>query len=179
MPDRKEIEALLKKTGFRCMMCGDCCRENTPDSNLILISAEEVRDIIAATGMKWDEVADPYPDFFEAGGCSVTLAWCLKRKGGQCIFLNNDNRCRIYKNRPWICRTYPFMLTDEALIVSECKNQGLDISGEEAKIQADTIIERKENEEMEFQKIKMRYENADISKIKKCVIDSEGVKEIE
>jgi len=179
MPDKKEILDILKKTGFRCMMCGDCCREKTPDSNLILISAAEVSDIISATGMKWNEVADPYPDFFDVGECKVTFAWCLKRKNGQCLFLNENNRCSIYKNRPWICRTYPFMLTDDDLIISECINYGFDISDEEAEIQADSVIERKENEEMEFHEIQMIYNKVNLSMIEKCVIDSEGVKRIE
>ena len=28
--------------------------------------------------------------------------------GGPCVFLTQDNRCRIYAVRPLQCRTYPF-----------------------------------------------------------------------
>ena len=179
MPDRKEIEDILKKTGFRCMMCGECRTETTSDSNLILLSASETNDIIKATGMKREEIVDPYPESFDIGDCKVTFAWCLKRKDKKCIFLKNDNRCSIYKNRPWICRTYPFMLTDDELIISECVNKGLIISDDEVAIQADSVIDRKEKEEMEYIDINKIYGKTDLTGIKSCVIDSEGVKKIE
>ena len=67
---RKELIAALKETGFSCGMCGECCRMNTTDSNLIIMSAPEVREIMAATGLSWDEVAEPYPDLLEEDGVS-------------------------------------------------------------------------------------------------------------
>lgn len=179
MPDRKEIEDKLRKVGFRCAMCGECCTEKTKDSNLILLSAAETRDIMNATGMKRDEIVEPYPEFIDIGECRVTFAWCLKRKDKKCIFLKSDNRCGIYKNRPWICRTYPFMLTDDDLIVSDCINTGIEISDEEIFIQAELVTDRKEKEEMELKNIENIYKNIRIDGLKSCVVDSEGVKKIE
>lgn len=192
---RKELIAALKETGFSCGMCGECCRMNTADSNLIIMSAPEVREIMAATGLSWDEVAEPYPDLLEEDGVSYTFDWCIRRhpEGKRsCVFQGADNRCTIYEHRPWICRTYPLMLADAVaecgctetnLIKSECLCYGNKITDEEAGIQADNLISRKINEDTEFMKIKSVYTKISLQKIresgiKRCVIDSEGVKEI-
>jgi len=191
---RKELIAALKETGFSCGMCGECCRMNTTDSNLIIMSAPEVREIMAATGLSWDEVAEPYPDLLEEDGVSYTFDWCIRRhpEGSRsCVFQGADNRCTIYEHRPWICRTYPLMLADDIeggrtvtnLIKSECLCYGNKITDEEAEIQADDLISRKMNEDTEFMKIKSVYTKISLQKIresgiKRCVIDSEGVKEI-
>ena len=191
---RKELIAALKETGFSCGMCGECCRMNTTDSNLIIMSAPEVREIMTATGLSWDEVAEPYPDLLEEDGVSYTFDWCIRRhpEGNRsCVFQGADNRCTIYEHRPWICRTYPLMLADDIeggrtvtnLIKSECLCYGNKITDEEAEIQADDLISRKMNEDTEFMKIKSVYTKISLQKIresgiKRCVIDSEGVKEI-
>lgn len=191
---RKELIAALKETGFSCGMCGECCRMNTADSNLIIMSAPEVREIMAATGLSWDEVAEPYPDLLEEDGVYYTFDWCIRRhpEGSRsCVFQGADNRCTIYEHRPWICRTYPLMLaydieggrTVTNLIKSECLCYGNKITDEEAEIQADDLISRKMNEDTEFMKIKSVYTKISLQKIresgiKRCVIDSEGVKEI-
>ncbi len=167
---------------------------NTTDSNLIIMSAPEVREIMAATGLSWDEVAEPYPDLLEEDGVSYTFDWCIRRhpEGSRsCVFQGADNRCTIYEHRPWICRTYPLMLADDIeggrtvtnLIKSECLCYGNKITDEEAEIQADDLISRKMNEDTEFMKIKSVYTKISLQKIresgiKRCVIDSEGVKEI-
>ena len=194
-PDfREELIAALKETGFSCGMCGECCRMNTADSNLIIMSAPEVREIMAATGLSWDEVAEPYPDLLEEDGVSYTFDWCIRRhpEGSRsCVFQGADNRCTIYEHRPWICRTYPLMLADDIeggrtvtnLIKSECLCYGNKITDEEAGIQAEDLISRKMNEDTEFMKIKSVYTKISLQKIresgiKRCVIDSEGVKEI-
>ena len=192
---REELVAALKETGFSCGMCGECCRMNTTDSNLIIMSASEVREIMAATGLSWDEVAEPYPDLLEEDGVSYTFDWCIRRNPEgtrSCVFQGADNRCTIYEHRPWICRTYPLMLADSVsedgctvtnLLKSECLCYGNKITDDEAKAQAEDLIARKINEDREFMKIKSVYGKISLQKIKengikKCVIDSEGVKEI-
>ena len=192
---RDDLIAALKETGFSCGMCGECCRMNTTDSNLIIMSASEVREIMAATGLSWDEVAEPYPDLLEEDGVSYTFDWCIRRNSEgtrSCVFQGADNRCTIYEHRPWICRTYPLMLADSVsedgctvtnLLKSECLCYGNKITDDEAKAQAEDLIARKINEDREFMKIKSVYGKISLQKIKengikKCVIDSEGVKEI-
>ncbi|CVK32595.1 YkgJ family cysteine cluster protein [Methanoculleus bourgensis] len=123
-----DVRDQVGSIGFGCRGCGACCRRVAEDSNLVIVSPAEVRAIMAATGMAWDEIAEPYPDFIDAGnGGEYTLAWCIRRTADACIFLR-DGRCSIYAHRPWICRTYPFMLVDDDLLVSECPGLGTPLS---------------------------------------------------
>ncbi|MBP2133894.1 Fe-S-cluster containining protein [Methanomicrobium sp. W14] len=179
MPKKKDLIREIKKTGFRCSMCGECCTAQSKDSNLVILGIPEIVEIEKVTGMKRDEFVVPYPESFDVEGCSVTFAWCLKRDEKKCIFFDGQNKCTIYEHRPQICRTYPLMLAEDGLLVSECCSKGYEITDEEASMTADALIKRKETEDMEYNAIKKIYGSLDISKMKSCVIDSEGVKKIE
>jgi len=171
-----DVAAQLGSIGFRCRGCGACCRRIAEDSNLVLVSPAEVRTIMAATGMAWDEVAEPYPDFINAGnGAEYTLAWCLRRTADACIFLL-DGRCSIYAHRPWICRTYPFMLVDDDLAVSECPGLGAPLTPLDARDVAADICRRQAAETMEEAGIRAVFREAAVPAGKRAVIDSEGVK---
>ncbi len=44
----------------------------------------------------------------------------LKRKrNGSCIFLGKDNLCTIYKERPMVCRLYPFKFENGEILAKE------------------------------------------------------------
>lgn len=142
----------------------------------MLVSPAEIRAVMAATGMAWAEVAEPYPDFIDAGnGTEYTLAWCLKRTADACIFLR-DGRCSIYAHRPWICRTYPFMLVDDDLAVSECPGVGAPLSPRDARDVAADLCRRQAAETMEEAGIRAVFREAAVPAGKRAVIDSEGVK---
>ena len=149
------------------------------DSNLVLVEPREVRVIMEATGLPWEEIAEPYPEFMEAeNGCQYTFAWCMRREGDHCRFADG-NRCTIYPHRPLICRTYPFMLGEEGeLIVSECPGIGTEIPPEEARAIAQDLIMRKTEEDMEFEEISGIYAEAHLPPGGVVVIDSEGVKSV-
>ncbi len=171
-----DISAQLESIGFRCQECGGCCRRVAEDSNLVLVSPAEVRAIMAATGMAWNEVADPYPDFIGAdGGGEYTLAWCLRRTADACFFLR-DGRCSIYPHRPWICRTYPFMLVDDDLVASECPGLGAPLSPCDARDAAADLCRRQAAEAMEEAGIRAVFPGALVPPGERAVIDSEGVK---
>lgn len=40
------------------------------------------------------------------------IYYAVKMIKGKCIFLNKDNRCRIYKCRPALCELYPVIDVD-------------------------------------------------------------------
>lgn len=162
--------------GFHCRECGACCRRVAEDSNLVLVNPAEVRAIMAATGMAWDEVAEPYPDFIDTGnGGEYTLAWCIRRTADACIFLQ-DGRCSVYAHRPWICRTYPFMLVDNDLLVSECPGLGTPLSPGDAHDVATDLCRRQAAEAAEEAGIRATYRRTTLPPGKRAVIDSEGVK---
>lgn len=171
-----DVAAQLGSIGFRCRGCAACCRRVAEDSNLVLVSPAEVRTIMAATGMAWGEVAEPYPDFIGTdNGAEYTLAWCLRRTADACIFLQ-DGRCSIYAHRPWICRTYPFMLVDDDLRVSECPGLGTPLSPYDARNAAADLCRRQVAEGVEEDGIRAVFHEATVPPGKRVVIDSEGVK---
>ncbi|MCE5337549.1 MAG: YkgJ family cysteine cluster protein [Methanomicrobiaceae archaeon] len=171
-----DVRDRIESVGFRCRGCGACCRRVAEDSNLVIVSPAEVRAIMAATGMAWDEVAEPYPDFIDAGnGGEYTLAWCIRRTAKACIFLR-EGRCSVYAHRPWICRTYPFMLVDDELRVSECSGLGMPLSPPGARDAAADLCGRQAAEAAEEAGIRAVYQRATVPPGKRAVIDSEGVK---
>lgn len=171
-----DVQDRVGSIGFGCRGCGACCRRVAEDSNLVIVSPAEVRAIMAATGMAWDEIAEPYPDFIDAGnGGEYTLAWCIRRTADACIFLR-DGRCSIYAHRPWICRTYPFMLVDDDLLVSECPGLGTPLSPGAAHDVALGLCRRQAAEAAEEDGVRAVYRRARVPPGGRVVIDSEGVK---
>jgi len=51
-------------------------------------------------------------NFFSKMNPIGSYKYKIKQEGGLCIFLS-DNRCKIYKSRPLICRFYPFTMIED------------------------------------------------------------------
>lgn len=176
MPGVRELAETLGGIGFACTGCSECCRAVSEDSNLVAVGPREVRAIMAATGMTFDEIAEPYPEFIEdPDGKCYTFAWCIRRRDDACIFLAGG-RCTIYPYRPWICRTYPFMLDDEDLLISPCPGLGAPLSGGDAEEMASVLLERRSAERLEEGHIREHYAGATLPRGKRVVIDGEGIK---
>ena len=91
-----------------CHSCGFCCR-----STKFKLSDEDLKKL---REQKWED----HPDF--QGVPIVTEHGWLrkyynlgKRPDGACIFLTDDNRCRIHRDlgesaKPLVCRLFPFQL---------------------------------------------------------------------
>jgi Fe-S-cluster containining protein len=132
----------MLKSGFSCVRCGWCCRENfsiriTKDilrpSNAISIFPEDIRRIMKGTGMKWDDVAQP--DIYSClsdGDKIYAIGWLLRRNdAGDCVFYR-DSACTIYEFRPMICRCYPFFMGERGVEVMHCEGLGKEIAREKA-----------------------------------------------
>lgn len=142
-----------------------------------MVSPREVREIMAITGLSFDEVAEPYPDTIREGKREYTLGWAIRREGGRCIFLRDDV-CQVYEKRPWICRTYPFMLDHDTLIISSCQGTGTDehpAADQIDKVISD-LLERRKAEEEEEECIAAILPTISVPPGKKVVIDSEGMR---
>ena len=94
------MEPLLTKKTFKCdRYCGECCKK-------MLVGLNE-RDIkrIKSLGFKEEEFVSK--DFFNS-----KKSFLKKNEKGWCVFLSKDGKgkysCKIHKNRPEICRQYPF-----------------------------------------------------------------------
>lgn len=127
IPQKQEIQTAIENERFACIRCGACCREIEPGSNLVLVSPAEVRVIMSATELSFDEIAEPYPDTIQEGEREYTFDWAIRRIDNQCKFLIGG-LCSIYHHRPWICRTYPFMLNNGTLMISSCNGIGTNSS---------------------------------------------------
>jgi hypothetical protein len=83
-----------------CEMCGNCCHQPT-----ITVRSEEVENISAALGTDPISFIEDYLDRDE-----TNEQWVFKRTD-PCVFLCKDNRCRIWKDRPEICREFPYLVS--------------------------------------------------------------------
>ncbi|MDT8357093.1 MAG: YkgJ family cysteine cluster protein [Methanomicrobiaceae archaeon] len=172
------IAGEIRKTGFACTRCGDCCRDHPDAAFRVLVGAKEVRRIMAVSGRGWESCADPYPEFLTSeSGCRITFAWVLQKREGSCRFFE-EGGCSIYQGRPEICRTYPFMLTDEGLAVFECRGLGGEISWEDAYHLAGTLLSRKIRGEQEEKEIRRHFSREVLPPEGCVVIDSEGAKPV-
>ena len=99
-----EYATIVRETGFFCTCCGRCCTKEANDHVFLL--DEDVRRI----RQDYPEVLVPAP-YFEAcdqNGRFFVSGYALKTTDGNvCTFLNESGRCRIYADRPLICRVYP------------------------------------------------------------------------
>jgi Fe-S-cluster containining protein len=68
---------------FKCKGCGECC------SNLLPLTVDEIIDLKFLAKGKESHKRKYLNDYYMV-----------------CPFLNENNRCDIYENRPWICKTF-------------------------------------------------------------------------
>lgn len=160
-------------TGYKCVRCAKCCKADFGD-NTVSIFPFEVRRICAKKGLGWDEIAIPAPseDRDDAGNIH-TFEWVLK-KNRNCAFLDQD-LCKIYECRPYICSTYPFYLLEGHLMVSECEGLGSVISKKDALKMAALLKERYITEIKESIALLKKFQGfVPSGKGDICVHDSEG-----
>ncbi len=90
---------------FSCRMCGACCRIK---DGIVRVNADEISRIAAFLGM--DEAS-----FIES---ETELAPDRKglmlhsRPDGSCVYLTDDNLCKINPVKPDKCRTFPYEWTN-------------------------------------------------------------------
>ncbi len=81
-----------------CLKCANCCKNYSPR-----FKTPDIKRISKVLGMKEGVFIDTYLNIDEEGD------YVLKTK--PCSFLQADNTCSIYEDRPSDCRRYPY--TDE------------------------------------------------------------------
>jgi Fe-S-cluster containining protein len=94
---------------FACSQCGRCCRGFD-----VVVTASEIdlyRRRIGAGSLGGVEASD----LFEPVPGAPSLQRIRKRAGGACVFLSEDNRCRIHQElgaakKPLTCRLFPYSL---------------------------------------------------------------------
>ncbi len=94
--------------GFDCdiQVCDSlCCR------NCAVLTEEEAFSLIRKVKKEYGLELELKKYFRKAEG-EHGLYYAVKMIKGQCIFLNREKRCRIYRCRPKLCELYPAVHVD-------------------------------------------------------------------
>ncbi len=173
-----EFDALARRIaeiGFACTGCGDCCAGLGEDGTLVMVGRAEGRRVAEAAGLPFREAVVPFPGEIEVRGRTCRLGWALARDGAGACRFHTARGCAVYDARPWICRTYPFMLDGNRLVASECPGLGAAISEADARALAADLLARREAEEAEAAGVRSVLATAAIPDVGMVVIDAEGV----
>lgn len=78
-----------------CLSCANCCRNHSP-----IIEPEEIQNLSKSIGVSTIKLFEKYVEMDEDGDFVF--------QSQPCPMLNlEDNRCKIYDQRPRACREYP------------------------------------------------------------------------
>ena len=91
---------------FICQGCGACCRIK---SGIVRVGEAEIKRIADFLGMSEQSFIDN-----ETEVAPDRKGLILKsRPDDSCVYLTEDNRCRIHPVKPDKCRTFPFEWKNE------------------------------------------------------------------
>lgn len=172
MNEEELLAARVRSAGFYCRSCSACC---SGPENEVMVSPSEIQALSAASGIPAEEISEPYPEWIDdpAGG-RCTFGWVIRRgEDGNCIFLE-DGRCRVYASRPHLCRTYPFMLNGDRLIISECPGRCACEETADADGIVHDLILRRDAEDAEYLQTEQQYQKHSIKAGSTIVFDSTG-----
>ncbi len=82
-----------------------CCR------NCAVLTQDELSGLVANVRREYALELDPKRYFRKAKG-EHGIYYAVKMIKGQCVFLNKEKRCRIYRCRPTLCELYPVIDVD-------------------------------------------------------------------
>lgn len=99
------ILAWILRQVFVCRCCGACCR--IPDG-IVRVSEREIARIAAFLGEN-EETFIAAETELSPDRKSLILK---SRADGACVYLTEDNRCRIHPVKPDKCRTFPYEWTN-------------------------------------------------------------------
>jgi hypothetical protein len=156
-----ELAEEICNIGFKCLMCGKCCRREFGD-NRVAVVPDEIRRIQKGSDLTWKAIVEPLnieanslqdecylqgeSGMIDEDGNIHTFGWMLQRKNnGDCVFIpeeKKDSKCSIYELRPLLCSTYPFYMEELELRASECEGIGGEITKQDSKEIAGMLLKR-------------------------------------
>ncbi len=87
-------------------LCNALCCRNCP-----VLTEDEVAELVTDVKREYAFDLDTKKYFRKASG-EYGLYYAVKMIKGQCIFLDKEKRCRIYRCRPKLCELYPVVDVD-------------------------------------------------------------------
>jgi len=88
----EEHDRVFEKTD--CLQCANCCKTTSP-----IFYQKDIERAARAVKLKPGSFIETYLKIDEDGDFVL--------KQSPCVFLNADNYCQIYNDRPQACREYP------------------------------------------------------------------------
>ncbi len=125
------LAGIIKEIGFTCTSCAQCCTRAFNDHVFLLDS--DAKRILEIDPSALEPA--PYYEFCDRNGTFYVAGYALRAQdddAGSCFFLD-AGRCRIYPDRPAICRVYPYMIhreADETGSMDWRQFSGLDLHGD-------------------------------------------------
>ena len=139
----------LLKFRFECIRCGTCC---TDEKTIINLTRTDILRLSKGLKLTIDELLEVIgfyifeKDITESEISKMVITPIMTERGlsfpglkknpnGICYFYNTDeNKCRIYKIRPYFCRTFPFtfyygehnFIDDKKLVHIDYTNKGIE-----------------------------------------------------
>jgi len=87
------------KNNHSCKQCGKCCH-----CKPIVITPKDIKVMAFALNMNTKDFKEKYTEVYPGiPGLSHF------KNENPCVFLDENNRCKIYNARPNVCRDYPLM----------------------------------------------------------------------
>jgi Fe-S-cluster containining protein len=86
---------------FVCHRCGNCCRGD----GFVALTPEDIDAMAACLGLDRADFLGRYAKWDKGERCHVLLD--QKDEHKSCIFLQEDNGCRVHAAKPQQCRDFP------------------------------------------------------------------------
>ncbi len=98
---------MIDPATFRCVRCGACCRV----PGYVALEAGEAEAIAAFMGMDVYAFTEDYTRLT----LNRSILSLSEKDNGSCIFLQEDNTCRIQPLKPAQCKGFPFLWRSKRL----------------------------------------------------------------
>lgn len=90
---------------FECRSCGACCRIK---NGIVRVGDAEIKRIAEFLGMSESDFIEQETEIAPDRQSLILKS----HADGACVYLTQDNRCRIHAVKPDKCRTFPFEWTN-------------------------------------------------------------------
>ena len=120
---------------FECVQCGNCCRQR----GALRFLRSDVERISDYLGLTFEEFCDRYDV------TTLQNELYFIETSGDCIFLDDENRCSVHEVKPFFCSNYiPFVDNPGTPIYGLCQGigQGKNWTKGEIKKRYDAMLDK-------------------------------------